>query len=303
MYHIIPDIHGQAGKLDAMLDRLGWRRNGAGWRGPDPAREIVFLGDFIDRGPENARVLKRVRSLIDSGKAQAVMGNHEFNAILFHTRVEGAPLRAHSAKNLRQHATFLKEFRPGSAETEEAIGWIKTLPFYLDRGGFRAVHACWHPPSIERLAAELPEGRLSADVLNRSEFRKSALFDALQNLTSGLEAALPPGIAFFDKHGQERDRIRIGWWLERAGTWREIARSVPDVGALPETPLPERLLGFRYGDKVPVFFGHYWMSGQPVVEADYALCLDYSAGSRGPLLAYDLDPADPVMSARRIIGA
>ena len=56
MYDIIPDIHGHADKLVAMLQKLGWQRTPAGWQAPDPGREIIFLGDFIDRGTENAAV-------------------------------------------------------------------------------------------------------------------------------------------------------------------------------------------------------------------------------------------------------
>ena len=49
-FDIIPDTHGQSAKLDAALAGLGWRRSALGWTHPDPDRQIVFLGDFIDRG-------------------------------------------------------------------------------------------------------------------------------------------------------------------------------------------------------------------------------------------------------------
>jgi hypothetical protein len=66
---IIPDIHGRIAKLRAALDALGWRRRPAGWMHPDLERIIVFLGDFIDRGPENRAVIHLVRDLIDRGVA------------------------------------------------------------------------------------------------------------------------------------------------------------------------------------------------------------------------------------------
>ncbi len=44
------------------------------------------------------------------------------------------------------------------------------------------------------------------------------------------------------------------------------------------------------GEK-PVFFGHYWMTGMPRIEAPNALCLDYSAGiGDNPLVAYAWEP-------------
>ena len=85
-YTIIPDIHGQFAKLDALLTKLGWRKERLLWRRPANDQHLVFLGDFIDRGPENRRVLETVRDLVDSGFASAIMGNHELNAIHFHTK-------------------------------------------------------------------------------------------------------------------------------------------------------------------------------------------------------------------------
>jgi hypothetical protein len=43
---IIPDLHGQAAKLRAALDALGWRRGAAGWRPPSPGRRIVGTSIF-----------------------------------------------------------------------------------------------------------------------------------------------------------------------------------------------------------------------------------------------------------------
>jgi hypothetical protein len=41
----------------------------------------VFLGDLIDRGPEEVRVFDTVRRMIDAGFARSIMGNHKFNAV------------------------------------------------------------------------------------------------------------------------------------------------------------------------------------------------------------------------------
>ena len=65
--------------------------------------------------------------------------------------------------------------------------------------------------------------------------------------------------------------------------------SVPDPDALPDTPLPVAARGRLYHDNVPVFFGHYWLKGTPVIEAKNALCLDYSVGKGGPLVAYRME--------------
>ncbi|WP_439156001.1 metallophosphoesterase [Yoonia sp.] len=85
MYDIIPDIHGQAAKLKGALTELGYRMRNGAWRHSDPNRRVVLLGDFIDRGPKNGEVICIVRSMLDAGTTSAVMGNHELNAIHFHT--------------------------------------------------------------------------------------------------------------------------------------------------------------------------------------------------------------------------
>lgn len=139
MFDIIGDIHGMAYKLNALLVQLGWRKTTAGWTSDTGERQLLFLGDFIDRGPENAAVIGTVRSLMDAGKAQAVMGNHEFNALLFHTidPETGEPLRARSEKNLRQHGAFLREFPVGAPQTRDALRWMHRLPVVFEDDAVR----------------------------------------------------------------------------------------------------------------------------------------------------------------------
>tara|TARA_A100001015_G_scaffold179280_1_gene199318 strand:- start:61 stop:258 length:198 start_codon:yes stop_codon:yes gene_type:complete len=63
---------------------------------------VIFLGDFIDRGEslyEHKELLGIVMKMVRAGNALSVMGNHEFNALAYHTEVDGMPLRPHSKKN------------------------------------------------------------------------------------------------------------------------------------------------------------------------------------------------------------
>ena len=38
-----------------------------------------------------------------------------------------------------------------------------------------------------------------------------------------------------------------------------------------------------------LFFGHYWLTGAPLLQSNKAVCVDYSAGIGGPLVAYRFD--------------
>ena len=296
IYHIIPDIHGQADKLTGLLTKLGYCVNRGTWRHSECERKVVFLGDFIDRGPENARVLKIVRSMIDAGHAQAIMGNRELNAIHFHTRhsATGQPLRKHSAKNVKQHARFLDEHPEGSAEATDAIAWMKTLPLWLEFAEFPVIHACWDEQSMAEAKRYLPDARLNGQTVEWSAEPDHPLFQAVEVLLKGPEVPLLDGVTFTDKDGHVRSEVRVAWWKPEAQTWQDIAMSVPESEKqLPDAGLPDKI-GFEpYPAKAkPVFFGHYWMEGEITLQAPNALCLDYSAGKDGPLVAYTFKEGD-----------
>jgi len=297
MYDVIPDIHGQAEKLKTALRNLGYFERRGAWRHNDPKRHAIFLGDFIDRGPDNREVIRIVRGMIDAGTASAVMGNHELNAIHFHTRDENGPLRAHSEKNIAQHASFLKEFPLGSAEAGEAITWMRTLPLFFEFGGFRAVHACWNETGIHQLKTLTRNGVMSEDQLIKAADKRHSLFELVETALKGPELQLPDGFFFVDKGGHERREVRRKWWDGRAVLWRDIAISVPNPEQLPDQKLPNDVLTSAYpSDAAPVFFGHYWMTGCPLLQAENALCLDYSAGLDGPLVSYEAHPGRSALS-------
>lgn len=131
MYDIIGDIHGQAKELELLLEQLGYRRNGGSFT--HETRQVIFLGDFIDRGDHQRGVLDIVRPMVDQRGAYAVMGNHEYNAIAYFTeKPEGGFLRDRSEKNASQHEKFLAAFESRPEEWREVIDWFKTLPLWLD---------------------------------------------------------------------------------------------------------------------------------------------------------------------------
>lgn len=286
-YDLIGDIHGHHDTLVALLDKLGYRNfAGAYWH---PSRKVIFLGDFVDRGPLQRKVIEAVCAMLDSGSALAVMGNHEFNAIAYATRDPdtGEYLRPHSEKNLRQHEAFLAEYPLGSAEHARAIGWMKTLPLWLDLGSLRVIHACWDAASIQRLGAPtLSDGLLIA------ASRKGAWeYTAIETLLKGKEIPLGEGHGFRDKDGTVRHNIRVRWWDPAVSTYREAFMG-PESS---RTHIPEDEIAgdhlVDYGKtEPPLFVGHYWLEGRPEPLSANIACLDYSvAKSGGRLVAYRWD--------------
>jgi Calcineurin-like phosphoesterase len=78
-YDIIGDIHGHADALRRLLTELGYVESRGIFR--HASRKIIFVGDFVDRGPEQIDVLRIARNMCEAGTASAILENHEFNAI------------------------------------------------------------------------------------------------------------------------------------------------------------------------------------------------------------------------------
>jgi hypothetical protein len=89
MYDLIGDFHGHADELVQLLATLGYQKSGGTYRQPE--RRVIFLGDFIDRGPKIRQVLGIVRSMIEEGQGLAIIGNHELNALAYHSEDPESP--------------------------------------------------------------------------------------------------------------------------------------------------------------------------------------------------------------------
>ncbi len=299
-YDVIGDIHGQADKLRALLLHLGYRERKGAYRHPD--RTAIFVGDFIDRGPRQIDSVNAVRRMVDAGTARAVMGNHEFNAIAWHTPDplrHGEYLRVHTGakgvNNQKQHADFLKEVQGKPELHKEIIDWFMTLPLWLDLTGIRVVHACWHQGYMDNLAARLTsENQLTPELIEASSRTGSMAYLAVEGLTKGLEVKLPAGHSFKDKDGHVRHEVRIRWWEENANNYRSLALMpdearllLPDIAIQSDCRTP-------YDNAKPVLFGHYWMTGTPARQTKNVACVDYSAAKEGPLVAYRWD-GEPIL--------
>ena len=291
-YDIIGDIHGQSGKLEALLRSMGYVARASGWV-PPQGRQAIFLGDLIDRGPEQLKVVRAVRSMIDQGHARSVMGNHELNAIGFATLRRDDPskfLRPHNAKNIKQHVEFLRQVGEGSSLHVELVQWFKSLPPMLDLGDIRIVHAWWHQPYVDLVSPRSQPGRaMDEDFLHAALAAGSPEWEAMEGLTKGLEIKLPHPHSFVDHGGVERFEVRTKWWHGEARSYRDVAI----VGAdqehqVPDHPLPDGYLGAPVNG-APVFIGHYWMTGEPQLQSPKVACLDWSAATDGPLVAYRWD--------------
>lgn len=63
----IGDIHGCLFALEQLLDRLS----------PQPEDHLIFVGDYIDRGPNSKGVIERLLTLRETHNCTFLRGNHE----------------------------------------------------------------------------------------------------------------------------------------------------------------------------------------------------------------------------------
>jgi len=292
MYDLIGDTHGHADALEQLLKKMGYTKKNGCYS--HPGRQVIFLGDFLDRGPRIRELLGIVHPMLDSGAAVAVMGNHELNALAFHTPRPGVPgefLRPHTPSNRCQHGATVEQL--GAEELRFHLGWIRALPFWLDLEGLRVIHACWDERARRVVAAGLDShGGVTDGFLHAACTPGGPLFAPTEVLLKGKEARLPEGVSFLDADGHERRSVRTRWYLAPGGhTYRTYALQTVEVPS--DAPLEPEVVAAALpypASEKPVFIGHYWLSSrEPELLASNVACLDYSVAKDGFLCGYRWD--------------
>jgi hypothetical protein len=287
-YDILGDIHGHHDALVELLEELGYRfRNGA-YRHSSPDRTVIFLGDLIDRGPKQLETLETARRMVDEGTARIVMGNHEHGGIGWFYRNPKEPsqyLRQHGSKNLDQHKVFLASVEHDRELHREWVEWMRTIPVFLETPEIRCIHACWHPQHIDAVRQFTDEnGVMTEEGLFASYDKQDPLRTTIDILIRGPEVDLPDGYGFHDHAGHYRTQSRVRWWDESASSLLTGAITDHDaIEGLPDVPLEGDSL-VQDDDPRPVFFGHYWMGGDPVLLGTKKTCLDFSVAKPGGVL-------------------
>ncbi|MCB1178488.1 MAG: serine/threonine protein phosphatase [Leptospiraceae bacterium] len=114
-FFAIGDIHGCSKQLKELLDKV---KN-------FPEYKIVFLGDYLDRGPDAEGVINIMRSL----DAIYVLGNHEqmlFNAV-------------------DNHPELFEEYLKMVGISKSSYYWLKTLDYKFETEDYIFTHAGLNP--------------------------------------------------------------------------------------------------------------------------------------------------------------
>ena len=79
--------------------------------------------------------------------------------------------------------------------------------------------------------------------------------------------------------------------------------SVEAHADLSEGPVNVALLPnktFYTQENKPVFFGHYWLKGNPILYRNNICCLDYSVANNGNLVAYRFDGEEKLSNSKLV---
>lgn len=154
--YVVGDIHGRADLLELLLGLIDAHIGGTGTSNPT----LVFVGDYIDHGPDSAETLARLRELTRDFPQSVVclMGNHERMlldfladpvtrgprwmreggaATLWSFRIDPHPLQTTGTP---------EEFRDAARKLDAAMpeglrDWISALPLSWNSGNLWVVHA------------------------------------------------------------------------------------------------------------------------------------------------------------------
>ena len=286
-YDIIGDIHGYATLLKKLLKTLGYVKINGTYAHHE--RKAIFIGDFINRGPEIRETIQIVRQMTEAGHALTILGNHEYSAVLYHIKdSKGLYLSRHIAGNRTQIQSTLTAFKGFEDEWRDNLKWFRSLPFYIDLGAIKIVHAYWNDDEIRYLKSFIPEGRLKRSFLRSIHENQHPIASVIYKLLKGLEYRCPVDLILKCNKGMSRKVFRMNWWESPTGkTFREL--SFGNKFVMPDYTVPVQIAPtFEvYGpEKPPVFTGHYCLSEGADIFQGNICCVDSCVVGSEQLTAY-----------------
>lgn len=152
-HFIVGDLHGSLGLLEHMLENIDQVIGALGLSDP----KLVFVGDYIDRGPSSAGVLNRLHELSTEfpNNVTCLLGNHEQMMLDFIDAPSaryarwfrnGADTTLHSfGLTMPVEEDFAAHAETLGAGLADALGpldpWLRSRPAHVRSGNLTVVHA------------------------------------------------------------------------------------------------------------------------------------------------------------------
>lgn len=154
IHYAIGDIHGQHDQLSALLNAIEARHH---WKYTDHKGVLVYLGDYIDRGPNSRAVIERVMEGVRGMESIHLKGNHEDLLLRCLESEERSAWNTWMAvggePTLQSFGYDLFYEKYNSARLADALGapiidWLTSLQLYHRYADFLCVHAGLLPPRL-----------------------------------------------------------------------------------------------------------------------------------------------------------
>jgi serine/threonine protein phosphatase 1 len=136
--YAIGDIHGCLDKLEELMDEIR----------PNAENDtLVFLGDYIDRGPDSRGVVDFTLELRETYRMVCLRGNHEEMFLDYVLRHENRDLYLSNGGRYTLRSYGLGTDQPVSEEDfpEEHMQFFKSLLYYYETENYIFVHAGLRP--------------------------------------------------------------------------------------------------------------------------------------------------------------
>lgn len=141
MIFAVGDIHGCATELRLLLEKLQLT----------PDSTVIFLGDYVDRGPESKQVIDTILELKKFCNVVCLMGNHEAMFLDFihdpYTVKAGAFIFNGGSSTLASYADESGDY----AVPQEHLDFLNTLHISYEIDGYYFVHAGLPEMPIEEI--------------------------------------------------------------------------------------------------------------------------------------------------------
>lgn len=161
---VIGDVHGERAMLDRLLAELPF---------VGPPDTLVFLGDYVDRGPDSRGVIETLRRLPEKivGKLVCLRGNHEDALIGAADRADPSFLLPPGNGVAAAYQSFIDDptadataqahvarfFDPKLWIPPSVVAWMRALPYFhrdahaiYVHAGLEGEGAVWQTPEMSR---------------------------------------------------------------------------------------------------------------------------------------------------------
>jgi bis(5'-nucleosyl)-tetraphosphatase (symmetrical) len=117
--YVIGDLQGCFDELQALLEYINYK--------PDNDH-LWFVGDIVNRGPKSLECLRFVKKLHDQGKADMVLGNHDFHLLAAYSGLEKFTSKSDTLTQILE-----------APDVDKLIDWLRQQPLLVTHPVFHAI--------------------------------------------------------------------------------------------------------------------------------------------------------------------